>query len=70
MNKLSYLRGLVVCGCVVLNSTGLIGYNDDAGPYFKFGLYHHGGDQPFVIFHDEFRRGFEQTDVWNDKQLE
>jgi hypothetical protein len=42
---------------------GPAGYNDRAGPYFKFGLYKHAGSRPFVIFHDEYRRGFSRSEV-------
>jgi hypothetical protein len=63
----SYLSdGLVDCwldGIQIINYKGSIGYNDGKGPYFKFGLYHHGGIKPFVIYHDEYRRGFSRNDV-------
>jgi hypothetical protein len=63
----SYLSdGLVECwldGKQIIAYIGPIGYNDDYGPYFKFGLYHHDGINPFVIYHDEYRRGFSRRDV-------
>jgi hypothetical protein len=63
----SYLSdGLVECwldGKQIIAYKGPIGYNDDYGPYFKFGLYHHDGIDPFVIYHDEYRRGFSRRDV-------
>lgn len=51
-------------GRQVIHYRGPLGYNDSRGPYFKFGLYHHdGGPLPFVIYHDEYKRGFHRTDV-------
>jgi hypothetical protein len=53
--------GLVECwlnGKKIIDYKGPVGYNDGEGPYFKFGLYHHGGVKPFIIYHDEYRRGF------------
>ena len=58
--------GLVECwldGKRVIDYQGPVGYNDNEGPYFKFGLYHHGGDKPFIIYHDEYRRGFSREDA-------
>lgn len=51
-------------GQQVIRYRGPAGYNDELGPYFKFGLYHHdGGPVPFVIYHDEYRRGSSRADV-------
>jgi hypothetical protein len=47
----------------IIDYRGPVGYNDSDGPYFKFGLYHHGGEKPFVVYHDEYRRGFSREDV-------
>jgi peptide/nickel transport system ATP-binding protein len=58
--------GLVDCwldGKPIIDYRGPVGYNDTRGPYFKFGLYHHGGDKPCIIYHDEYRRGFSRSDV-------
>ncbi len=58
--------GLVECwldGRRIIDYAGPVGYNDDKGPYFKFGLYPHAGDKPFVIYHDEYRRGFTREEV-------
>ena len=51
-------------GDQIINYNGPIGYNDDLGPYFKFGLYKHSGNAPLVVFHDEYRRGgsYEEVD--------
>jgi hypothetical protein len=63
----SYLPdGLVECwldGKQIIAYKGPVGYNDDNGPYFKFGLYHHDGISPFIIYHDEYSRGFSRKDV-------
>jgi len=51
-------------GKQVIAYRGPVGYNDQRGPYFKLGLYHHdGGAKPFVIYHDEYKRGLSRTDV-------
>ena len=50
-------------GRQVIDYRGPVGYNDDEGPYFKFGLYHHDGPDPYVIYHDEYRRGPRRADV-------
>jgi hypothetical protein len=58
--------GLIDCwldGKQIIGYRGPVGYNDGVGPYFKFGLYHHGGSKPFIIYHDEYRRGFSRIDV-------
>lgn len=48
----------------VIAYRGPVGYNDERGPYFKLGLYHHdGGTRPFVIYHDEYKRGLRREDV-------
>ena len=48
----------------IINYNSPIGYNDDLGPYYKFGLYKHSGNAPLVVFHDEYRRGgsYEEVD--------
>ncbi|MBL8173394.1 MAG: polysaccharide lyase [Bryobacterales bacterium] len=51
-------------GKQVVSYRGPVGYNDRRGPYFKLGLYHHdGGPKPFVIYHDEYKRGLTRGDV-------
>jgi hypothetical protein len=47
----------------IIAYSGPVGYNDSDGPYFKFGLYHHSGDKPLVVYHDEYRRGFNRDAV-------
>jgi hypothetical protein len=58
--------GFVECwldGKRIIDYQGPVGYNDNDGPYFKFGLYHQDGERPFVVYHDEYRRGFSREDV-------
>ena len=58
--------GIVQCwldGQRVINYLGPVGYNDANGPYFKFGLYHHRGNRPLIIYHDDYRRGFTKEAV-------
>jgi len=50
-------------GNQIISYEGPIGYNDRKGPYFKFGLYKHSGDEPLVIYHDEYRRGNSEEEV-------
>jgi hypothetical protein len=63
----SYDKGEIDCwmdGKQVIKYRGPVGYNDARGPYFKLGLYHHdGGPKPFVIYHDEYKRGLRREDV-------
>jgi len=33
------------------------------GPHIRFGLYHHDGIRPFIIYYDAYRRGFSRKDV-------
>ena len=58
--------GFVDCwldGNQIIGYQGPVGYNDGVGPYFKLGIYHHGGSKPFIIYHDEYRRGFSRKNV-------
>lgn len=49
-------------GRLVINYRGPVGYNDQEGPKFKFGLYRDNVPETYVIFHDSYRRG-EARDV-------
>lgn len=50
-------------GDQVIKYNGPLGYNDDRGPYFKFGVYKHSGENPLIIFVDEYRRGHSREAV-------
>jgi len=41
----------------VIGYKGPVGYNDEQGPKFKFGLYRDNVPETYVIFHDNYRRG-------------
>ena len=47
----------------IISYKGPTGYNDDLGPYFKFGLYKHSGNKPLIVFADEYRRGRSRDEV-------
>lgn len=48
----------------VINYRGPVGYNDDEGPFFKYGIYRNDVPETYVIFFDEFRCGesFKEVD--------
>jgi hypothetical protein len=50
-------------GDQIITYNGPLGYHDDQGPYFKFGIYKHSGDIPLKVFVDEYRRGISQEEV-------
>jgi len=39
----------------VLNYRGPGGYNDDEGPFFKYGIYRNDVPETYVIYFDEYR---------------
>jgi len=52
---------------LIADYTGPIGYNDESGPYFKFGIYCSNSppvSKPLIMYHDEYSRGesFEGVD--------
>ena len=51
-------------GKQVASYRGPVGYNDDIGPTFKFGLYRDATDKTEIIYYDEIRRGssFQEVD--------
>lgn len=50
-------------GTKVVDYHGPIGYKDDAGPWFKMGIYRDDHDVPQVLIHDEYKRGNSFDDV-------
>jgi hypothetical protein len=50
-------------GQPVVRYSGPVGYNDDFGPYFKFGLYRDDSDQTYVLFFNRVRIGARREDV-------
>lgn len=50
-------------GKQIIKYRGPVGYNDDIGPFFNFGLYRDGTDQTYVVYFDEYRRGNSFTEV-------
>jgi hypothetical protein len=47
----------------ILNYRGPVGYNDDIGPTFKFGLYRDESNSTQVIYFDRIRRGHSYSEV-------
>lgn len=47
----------------VIDYRGPVGYKDDHGPYFKWGIYNQNVPSTQVIFHDEYRRGQARSEV-------
>ncbi len=47
----------------VIDYQGPIGYRDDAGPWFKMGIYRDDHDVPQILFHDEYRKGASFAEV-------
>ena len=43
---------------------GPVGYNDNRGPHFQFGIYRETDPTTFVVYFDEYRRGnsYEEVD--------
>ena len=50
-------------GAQVVDYHGSIGYNDDAGPWVKMGIYRDDHNLSQVLFHDEYRRGKSLAEV-------
>ncbi len=50
-------------GHQVVQYQGPIGYNDALGPYFKMGIYRDDVPDPFVLYHDAYRRGYSAEDI-------
>ena len=50
-------------GRQVVRYSGPLGYNDDFGPYFKFGLYRDDSDQTYVVLFKHVRMGARHEDV-------
>jgi hypothetical protein len=53
-------------GRQVVRYSGPVGYNDDFGPYFKFGLYRDNSDQAYVMYFNHVRIGARREDVTMD----
>lgn len=47
----------------IVHYIGPVGYNDDKGPYVKFGIYRKDVPYTYVIYFDEYRRGHSYKDV-------
>ena len=50
-------------GRQIVDYRGPVGYNDEVGPKFKFGLYRDNKEPTSVIYHDSYRRGRTCEDV-------
>lgn len=44
-------------------------YNDKLGPWFKMGIYRSPTPSTYVIYHDEYRRGFSPNDIGIENPL-
>lgn len=44
-------------GKQIIQYRGPVGYNDEIGPTFKFGLYRDATQKTYVVYFDEYRRG-------------
>ncbi len=55
---------LWIDGKKVVDYRGPVGYNDDKGPYFKYGIYRNDVEETYVVYFDEYRRGnsYEEVD--------
>ena len=55
---------LWIDGKKVVGYRGPVGYNDDEGPYFKYGIYRNDIEDTYVVYFDEYRRGnsYEEVD--------
>ncbi|MBU6953472.1 polysaccharide lyase [Hahella sp. HN01] len=47
----------------IVHYTGPNAYNDDQGPYFKFGLYRDDTPETYTVYYDEYRCGQSRKDV-------
>ena len=50
-------------GRQVVRYAGPVGYNDDFGPYFKFGLYRDDSDKSYAVYFNRVRLGGRREDV-------
>jgi hypothetical protein len=50
-------------GRQVVRYSGPVGYNDDFGPYFKFGLYRDDSDQTYVVYFNHVSIGGRREDL-------
>ena len=50
-------------GNKVVEHKGPIGYNDRLGPLFKMGIYRDPTHEQFVIYHDDYKRGFSPSEI-------
>ena len=50
-------------GRQVVQYSGPVGYNDDLGPYFKFGLYRDNSEQTYVAYFNHVKSGICREDV-------
>ena len=50
-------------GRQVVRYEGPVGYNDDFGPYFKFGLYRDDAGKTYAVYFDQVRIGARREDV-------
>ena len=50
-------------GRQVVRYSGPVGYNDDFGPYFKFGLYRDDSAKTYVVYFNHVRLGDRREDV-------
>jgi hypothetical protein len=48
----------------IVSYRGPIGYNDEAGVFFKAGIYRPNNPEVFVVYIDEYRSGLYREDVW------
>ncbi len=55
---------LWIDGKKVTDYRGPTNYNDDTGPYFKYGIYRNDTKETYVVYFDEYRRGnsYEEVD--------
>jgi Polysaccharide lyase len=54
-------------GAEVANYSGPVGYNDDEGPVFKFGLYRDASEKTYVAYFKEIKIGNSRTEIENPR---
>lgn len=47
----------------IVKYRGPVGYNDDVGPYFRFGLYHGKTDKTYVVYFNQVRSGTSAEEI-------
>jgi len=57
-------------GKQIINYHGPVGYDDDIGPVFNFGIYRDETDKTYVVYFDQYRRGNSFAEVDPSKQLD